>query len=86
MPPNASHTDRHGYGDKILIVDDDKGIRTVVSEFLGKHGYLTATAANPIEMRKILENGAFDLIVLDVMMPKEDGLSALRSLGRTRRR
>lgn len=66
---------------KILIVDDDKGIRTVVSEFLGKHGYLTATAANPIEMRKILENGAFDLIVLDVMMPKEDGLSALRSLG-----
>lgn len=66
---------------KILIVDDDKGIRTVVSEFLGKHGYQTATAANPIEMRKILENGTFDLIVLDVMMPKEDGLSALRSLG-----
>lgn len=66
---------------KILIVDDDKGIRTVVSEFLGKHGYQTATAANPVEMRRILESSAFDLIVLDVMMPKEDGLTALRSLG-----
>ncbi|MBB3954433.1 two-component system OmpR family response regulator [Novosphingobium sediminicola] len=66
---------------KILIVDDDKGIRTVVSEFLGKHGYQTATAANPVEMRRMLEIGSFDLIVLDVMMPKEDGLTALRSLG-----
>lgn len=66
---------------KILIVDDDKGIRTVVSEFLGKHGYQTATAANPVEMRRMLEAGSYDLIVLDVMMPKEDGLTALRSLG-----
>jgi len=66
---------------KILIVDDDKGIRTLVSEFLGKHGYQTATAANPVEMRRILAEGAFGLIVLDVMMPKEDGLTALRSLG-----
>lgn len=65
----------------ILIVDDDKGIQSVVSKFLRKHGYRTATASNPIEMRKLLQNGPFDLIVLDVMMPKENGLSALRSLG-----
>ncbi|MGC4251513.1 MAG: response regulator [Sphingobium sp.] len=66
---------------KILIVDDDKGIRSVISNFLKKHGYQTSTAANPIEMRKRMEGERFDLIVLDVMMPKEDGLTALRSMG-----
>lgn len=66
---------------KILIVDDDKGIRTVVADFLTKHGFQTVTAADPIEMRKHLAADSFDLIVLDVMMPKEDGLTALRTLG-----
>lgn len=66
---------------KILIVDDDKGIRSVISNFLKKHGFQTATAANPIEMRERMQAERFDLIVLDVMMPKEDGLTALRSLG-----
>lgn len=66
---------------KILIVDDDKGIRSVIANFLKKHGFHTATAANPVEMRKHLAGETFDLIVLDVMMPKEDGLTALKSLG-----
>ncbi|MFT4028174.1 MAG: response regulator, partial [Novosphingobium sp.] len=66
---------------KILIVDDDKGIRSVISNFLKKHGFQTATAANPIEMRKQMEGESYDLIVLDVMMPREDGLTALRSMG-----
>lgn len=66
---------------KILIVDDDKGIRSVIASFLKKHGFHTATAANPVEMRKHLAGETFDLIVLDVMMPKEDGLTALKSLG-----
>lgn len=66
---------------RILIVDDDEGIRSLISEFLGKHGYATATAADPPEMRALLADEAFDLIVLDVMMPREDGLTALRQLG-----
>lgn len=66
---------------RILIVDDDKGIRSLISEFLGKHGYQTATAADPSEMRTLLAEQRFDLIVLDVMMPREDGLTALRGLG-----
>jgi two-component system, OmpR family, response regulator len=65
---------------KILIVDDDKGIRAAISKFLKNHGFHTAVAANPMEMRQHLENERFDLIVLDVMMPKEDGLTALRRL------
>ena len=64
----------------ILIVDDDAGIRTLISSFLEKHGYRTDTAADPIEMREKLQRRRYDLIVLDVMMPREDGLSALRKL------
>lgn len=67
---------------RILIVDDDPGIRNHMSSFLGKHGYKTETAADPIEMRKKLDGLSYDLIVLDVVMPKEDGLTALRDLQR----
>lgn len=66
---------------RILIVDDDEGIRSLIGEFLAKHGYETATAADPLEMRAMLAAESFDLIVLDVMMPREDGLTALRALG-----
>ncbi|EJL33755.1 response regulator [Novosphingobium sp. AP12] len=66
---------------RILIVDDDEGIRSLIGEFLAKHGYETATAADPLEMRAMLVNESFDLIVLDVMMPREDGLTALRQMG-----
>ncbi|WP_082456506.1 response regulator [Novosphingobium sp. Leaf2] len=67
---------------RILIVDDDEGIRSLIGEFLAKHGYETRTAADPLEMRAMLAGERFDLIVLDVMMPREDGLTALRQLGR----
>lgn len=66
---------------RILIVDDDEGIRSLISEFLAKHGYETAVAADPPAMREMLAREHFDLIVLDVMMPREDGLTALRQLG-----
>ena len=66
---------------RILIVDDDKGIRTLIGEFLDKHGFVTHAAADADGMRAALADQNFDLIVLDVMMPREDGLSALRSLG-----
>jgi two-component system OmpR family response regulator len=65
---------------QILIVDDDAGIRSLVSSFLERHGFKTDTAGNPAEMRAKLTGGRYDLIVLDVMMPGEDGLSALRKL------
>ncbi len=65
---------------RILIVDDDTGIRTLMSSFLDRHGYQTDTAADPPAMRAALAAQRYDLIVLDVMMPGEDGLSALRRL------
>lgn len=65
----------------ILIVDDDDGIRELISDFLQKHGYRTATAPDAQAMRAMLAQDRYDLIVLDVMMPREDGLTALRQLG-----
>lgn len=65
---------------RILIVDDDEGIRSLISSFLDRHGYFTETAPDAAGMRTMLANDNYDLIVLDVMMPQEDGLTALRSL------
>ena len=65
---------------RILIVDDDPGIRTLIASFLEKHGFRADTASDPTEMRQSLQANRYDLIVLDVMMPGEDGLSALRRL------
>ncbi|MEJ8849411.1 response regulator [Variovorax rhizosphaerae] len=67
---------------RILIVDDDAGIRELVASFLSKHGFQVDTAADVAGMRASLAANGADLIVLDVMMPGEDGLSALRELQR----
>jgi len=67
-------------GARLLIVDDDPGIRDVVSEFLSRHGYHVDTAADGKEMEQALGRAAYDLIVLDVMMPGEDGLAICRRI------
>ena len=72
--------DQVAFGAKILMVDDDPGIRDVVSDFLGKHGYMVETAADAREMERVLARGGVDLIVLDVMLPGEDGLAICRRL------
>ena len=64
----------------ILVVDDDPGIRELTAEFLTRHGYVGETAADASELRTRLAERPYALIVLDVMMPGEDGLSVLRSL------
>jgi two-component system OmpR family response regulator len=61
--------------DHILIVDDDREIRDLLSRFLVKHGYRVSTAADGREMRRILADARIDLIVLDVMLPGETGLT-----------
>jgi two-component system, OmpR family, response regulator len=69
----------------LLIVDDDREIRDLLSRFLVKHGYRVDTAADGRNMDKLLESGRFDLIVLDIMLPGEDGLSLCRRLRATSR-
>ncbi len=64
----------------LLIVDDDDRIRELLKKYLGKAGFRVSTAGNAKEARALMENLAFDLLILDVMMPGEDGLSLTRSL------
>ncbi|MBW8859601.1 MAG: response regulator, partial [Caulobacter sp.] len=53
----------------MLIVDDDPGIRDVVADFLGRHGYTIDTASDSRTMEQALARGPVDLIVLDIMLP-----------------
>ena len=64
----------------ILVVDDDREIRQMVADYLHKNGLKVSAAADGREMRAILETSAIDLIVLDLMMPGEDGLVLARNL------
>jgi len=64
----------------ILIVDDDREIRDLLGRFLDKHGLRVTTAADGQEMKKALADWKIDLVVLDLMMPGEDGLTLCRNL------
>ncbi|GLT08769.1 response regulator [Sulfitobacter sp. PR48] len=68
----------------LLIVDDDERIRTLLKKFLMRHGFLVTAARDAAHARRILSGLDFDLIVLDVMMPGEDGLTLTASLRETR--
>lgn len=62
----------------ILVVDDHRDIRDLVARYLTKHGMRVSTADGGGGMRRTLAGSAIDLIVLDIMMPGEDGLSLTR--------
>ncbi|HLN24914.1 MAG TPA: response regulator [Patescibacteria group bacterium] len=64
----------------ILVVDDDTRLRTLLRKYLTDNGYLVTTAADAKEARQQLGAIAFDLIVLDVMMPGESGLELTQAL------
>jgi len=66
--------------DHILIVDDDREIRELVSSYLKKNGLRVTAVADGRHMRSFLEANSVDLIILDVMMPGDDGLVLSREL------
>jgi two-component system OmpR family response regulator len=67
-------------GPSVLVVDDDDGLRDQIAGYLSENGYDVTSAANAAAMDRLLAARAFDAIVLDVMMPGEDGLSICRRL------
>ena len=64
----------------LLIVDDDERIRGLLQKYLIRNGFLVSAARDAAHARRLLAGLAFDLVVLDVMMPGEDGLSLTRWL------
>lgn len=73
-PDNVAH---------LLIVDDDERIRDLLKKFLMRNGFLVTAAREAAHARRILSGLDFDLIVMDVMMPGEDGVTLTRSLRET---
>jgi len=64
----------------ILVVDDHREIRDLVSRALTKEGFRVSVAADGKEMHKVLADGRIDLVLLDLMLPGEDGLALCRKL------
>ncbi|GAP74394.1 MULTISPECIES: two-component system response regulator OmpR [Pseudoalteromonas] len=65
---------------KILVVDDDMRLRSLLERYLVEQGFIVRSAANAEQMDKLLERENFHLMVLDLMLPGEDGLSICRRL------
>ena len=64
----------------LLVVDDDARIRSLLTRFLAKHGHRVTAARDAAQARRILDGLEFDMLIVDVMMPGEDGVSLTRAL------
>lgn len=64
----------------VLVVDDDTRLRELLRQFLGRNGFVVTTAADAVEARARLASLAFDIAIIDVMMPGESGVELTRSL------
>src|SRR5215468_10274665 len=76
LPDNAAH---------ILVVDDDQKIRDLLARYLFEHGFRVTTAGDVVTARAAMRGLSFDLVLLDVMMPGETGLTLARELSQTTR-
>ena len=68
---------------QILVVDDDNRLRTLLMKYFGDQGFRVQAAADGFQMDKIMVRDSIDLLILDLMMPGEDGLSICRRLRAT---
>ncbi|AIR88661.1 osmolarity response regulator transcription factor OmpR [Pseudomonas cremoricolorata] len=75
-----SGTANNAEGEKILIVDDDPGLSNLLERFFTSKGYRARAVPNVEQMDRLLAREVFNLVVLDLMLPGEDGLSACRRL------
>ena len=65
---------------RLLVVDDDDELRALLETYLGEQGFAVKTVADGAAMRAAMAAGSFDLVILDVMLPGEDGLALCREL------
>ncbi|MEN9683150.1 MAG: hypothetical protein RLZZ427_901 [Pseudomonadota bacterium] len=69
---------------RILLVDDEQALRQPLAEYLSRQGFVVTQAASAAQARSLLRDETPDLVLLDIMMPGEDGLSLCRHLSETR--
>ena len=65
---------------RLLVVDDDPKLRELLARYLGGNGFDVTVAADSLALNRLLPRGPWDLIILDLMLPGEDGLSIVRRL------
>jgi len=65
---------------RLLVVDDDQEIRELLTEYLQKNGFSVSSAAEGTSMRQLLSASHFDLVVLDIMMPGDDGFTLCKEI------
>jgi two-component system phosphate regulon response regulator OmpR len=82
LPAAVPPAPGHGEAPHLLVVDDDARLRALLQRFLAEQGFRVTVAADAAAARAALASFAFDLIVLDVMMPGESGLALTESLRR----
>ena len=68
------------FKDKILIADDEKSMRELLDIMLKKEGYKITLASNGEEVVKLIEKDIFDLALVDIRMPRQDGISVLKKI------
>ena len=71
---------KSNYKKHLLIVDDDERIRTLIKKYLEKNNYMISTAKNAEHSKKLMKIFKFDLLVIDVMMPGESGISLTKKI------
>jgi len=69
-------------GEKVLIVDDDNKLRKLLKEYLEGYGYQVRTLSDGLDVLKKLQEDSSDIVILDVMMPKKNGLEVLQDIRR----
>ena len=72
--------------DHVLVVDDDREVRELVATYLKQNGLRASTAADGRQMRAFLDGDQADLVILDLVMPGDDGLTLCRELRSGRNR
>jgi two-component system response regulator ResD len=68
---------------RILVVDDEQGIRDLLKEYLEMDDYQVVTAVDGLDAVSKHKNGDFDMIIMDIMMPRMDGISAVKEIRKT---
>ena len=66
--------------DRILVADDEQSMREFLDIMLKKEGYKVSLASNGEEVVKLIDKDLFDLVLLDIRMPRLDGISALKKI------
>ena len=65
---------------RILVIDDDLRLRDLLKRYLSEQGYTVQTVPDAVSMKRLMTRENFDFLVLDLMLPGEDGLSLCRQL------